>query len=117
MHAADCQKSQRGPSVKLLSNGASIACVLLGVHALTLSMSGFEGARLAVPWFPAIGLQLSFYFDTFSLYFTAFIGLIGAAVFHYCGVYFSNNPANVRTIVTLILFSISMLGIVAAVPN
>lgn len=63
-------------------------------------------------WFPQVGLSLSFFIDHFSLFFVALISGVGSAVFAFCAGYFPNGQMGTRTVRILLLFSLSMLGLV-----
>ena len=73
-----------------------------------------ETLRWTVDWVPTLGYQLSFYVDGLSLLFALLISGIGAFIFLYTPVYLSAYRHASRLVVVLILFMLSMLGLVLA---
>lgn len=73
-----------------------------------------ETLRVAYPWVPGLGIQLSFYVDGLSLLFALLISGIGTFIFIYAGSYMHKRPDLGRFYVFLLMFMASMLGLVLA---
>ncbi len=65
-------------------------------------------------WLPSLGLSLGFYVDDLSLFFGLLITFIGTLVIVYTGQYFKGDQGAWRFLTYLLLFMVSMLGIVMA---
>ena len=65
-------------------------------------------------WLPSLGLSLGFYVDDLSLFFGLLITFIGTLVIVYTGQYFKGDRGAWRFLTYLLLFMVSMLGIVMA---
>ncbi|MBK8985991.1 MAG: DUF4040 domain-containing protein [Chloroflexi bacterium] len=65
-------------------------------------------------WLPSLDLRLGFYVDSLSLLFGGLITLIGAVIVMYTGQYFKGDQGAWRFLSYLLLFMVSMLGIVMA---
>jgi len=65
-------------------------------------------------WLPSLGLSLGFYIDDLSLFFGLLITFIGTLVVVYTGQYFKGDQGTWRFLTYLLLFMVSMLGIVMA---
>ncbi len=65
-------------------------------------------------WLPTLGLSLGFYVDDLSLFFGLLITFIGTLVIVYTGQYFKGDRGAWRFLTYLLLFMVSMLGIVMA---
>lgn len=68
--------------------------------------------RCAFDWLPAMDIRISFYLDGLSLLFCLVITSVGAFVFLYAGAYLKKHVQAVRFLVYLIVFTLSMLGVV-----
>ena len=83
---------------------------------LILSHAGdiFQGERFqaAIPWIPAIGLELAFRLDGLALLFSILILGIGLLVILYARYYLSAKDSMGKFYAYLILFMFSMLGVV-----
>ena len=83
---------------------------------LILSHAGdiFQGERfqVAIPWIPAIGLELAFRLDGLALLFSILILGIGLLVILYARYYLSAQDSIGKFYAYLILFMFSMLGVV-----
>lgn len=66
------------------------------------------------PWFPQLGINLSFYLDGLSLLFALLITGIGVLVIIYSGPYLGRHPELGRYYGFLLFFMASMLGLVLA---
>ncbi|MDZ7291321.1 MAG: putative monovalent cation/H+ antiporter subunit A [candidate division KSB1 bacterium] len=64
------------------------------------------------PWIPRLGINLSFHLDGLSLLFALLISGIGALVTIYGSGYLAGHPQIKRFYIYLLLFMISMLGLV-----
>ncbi len=73
-----------------------------------------ETARVAVPWVPALGLELAFRLDGLSLLFVGLILGIGLLVILYAHYYLSDEDRNGRFFAYLLAFMGAMLGVVTA---
>jgi multicomponent Na+:H+ antiporter subunit A len=74
------------------------------------------GARpeLVVSWVPGLGIDFALLVDGLSLAFALLITGIGAICLLYAGTYFKTDPRLPSLQVILVLFAISMLGLVLA---
>jgi multicomponent Na+:H+ antiporter subunit A len=71
--------------------------------------------NINIPWLSAIDINLAFRLDGLSIFFSIIISVIGLAVFFYATQYLSKQHDNLpRFYIYLILFMLSMLGIVTA---
>ncbi|GAB4433742.1 MAG: proton-conducting transporter membrane subunit [Chloroflexi bacterium OHK40] len=68
----------------------------------------------ALPWVPAMGLELRFALDGLSMLFALIITGIGVLILGYAGFYMDKDPGLGRFLATLILFMGAMLGLVLA---
>ncbi|MBB4285086.1 hydrogen gas-evolving membrane-bound hydrogenase subunit E [Roseospira goensis] len=68
----------------------------------------------AVPWVPGLGIELAVLIDGLALAFALMITGIGAGVFLYTASYFKGDPRLTRLQALLMLFAVSMLGLVLA---
>ncbi|MFN3901780.1 MAG: proton-conducting transporter membrane subunit, partial [Alishewanella aestuarii] len=64
------------------------------------------------PWFPGLGIQLSFMLDGLSLLFALLITGIGTFILCYAGQYLQGHPALGRFFLLLLSFMGAMLGLV-----
>lgn len=65
-------------------------------------------------WLPNFGLTLGFYIDGLSLFFALIVTFIGILVVIYTGYYFKGDQKAWRFHVYMLLFMVSMLGVVTA---
>ena len=65
-------------------------------------------------WLPALNLSLGLYVDSLSLLFGLLVTIIGTLVVVYAGQYFKGDQSAWRFLTYLLLFMVSMLGIVMA---
>lgn len=74
-----------------------------------------NGIRFSVtPWIEILSLDLSFRFDGFSLLFSLLISFFGFLIILYSGRYFKPNHERGHFYALLIMFMVSMLGLVLA---
>jgi multicomponent Na+:H+ antiporter subunit A len=73
-----------------------------------------ETPELVLSWVPALGIDAAFRLDGLALAFALLICGIGAMCFLYAAEYFRTDRRLPALLVTLVLFAISMLGIVLA---
>ena len=91
------------------------------VLALTgIVISLLDSASIGTPqtlnfeWIPQLGLNITLRADSFGLFMALIITGIGAGIFSYCSGYLKNDPRTGTIIGWLLLFMMSMLGIVLA---
>ena len=65
-------------------------------------------------WVPSLGVSFSFMIDGLALVFALLVSGIGVLVLLYTAEYFRSHPQRNRLLVTLLLFEVSMLGLVTA---
>lgn len=98
--------------------GWLVALVPLGLTVYFASLLGAvaDGRPLvaAVAWAPSLGVDLAFRVDGLGLLFALLISGIGTLVFVYAGAYLAGNPQLFRFYLFLLLFMVSMLGLVLA---
>lgn len=98
--------------------GLVLALVPAGLTALFGTMLAEvvrEGPiRVARPWAPSLGVELSFRLDGLSLFFALLVAGIGTSVFVYANGYFGKKPGVGRFYALLLAFMASMLGLVLA---
>ena len=75
---------------------------------------GVAAHRIAIPWVPAAGLDLSLRLDGLSIAFGLLITGIGALICLYASAYFHGDPRRGRFLSYLLLFMAAMLGLVFA---
>ena len=73
---------------------------------------GGAAPELALPWVPALGVELAFRLDGLALAFALLITGIGALVFLYAATYFRDDRRLGSLLLTLVAFAVSMLGLV-----
>jgi multicomponent Na+:H+ antiporter subunit A len=89
--------------------------ILFCYFALNIkSMAGGERLFATYPWFPSLGINLSFYLDGLSLLFSLLILGTGVLVLIYSSGYLKGNGHLGRFYAFMILFMSSMLGLVLA---
>lgn len=97
-------------------NAIWIALLQIGVFGWLLShVSGIVSGQVmttSMAWVPALGLDLSFLLDGFSLTFALLVTGIGAMVFFYAQAYMKAYSFTNRFLFFLTLFSGAMLGLV-----
>jgi multicomponent Na+:H+ antiporter subunit A len=71
-----------------------------------------EMHTVAIPWVPALGVELALLADGLAVVFVALISGIGALVVVYAGGYLGDDPRLGRFYVFLLIFMGSMLGVV-----
>jgi multicomponent Na+:H+ antiporter subunit A len=92
--------------------GSALVCA--GFASLVPTIADYQIVRLAWPWIPGLGVELSFLIDGLALTFALLITGIGALVLAYSASYFKGHHKLVRLLVLLVLFELSMLGLVLA---
>lgn len=88
----------------------------------TVVYAAFAGSRLGADgawtesysWVPALGLDLGFRLDQFSLLMLVIIGVVGVCVFTYAASYFHDGPGVPRTAAVLSAFAGAMVGLVVS---
>ncbi|NNJ10744.1 DUF4040 domain-containing protein [Chloroflexales bacterium ZM16-3] len=107
--------ARRGPRPLI---GWGLALLPAATFALLLAqlpaLSGEQRLVEAIPWAPAMGVELRFTLDGLSLLFGLVISGIGTLIFGYAGHYMASDPGLGRFMVYLILFMGAMLGVVLA---
>ena len=73
---------------------------------------GGEAVRVAWPWMPAMGLELSFNLDGLGLLFALAITVVGTLIITYAGSYLHGHPSLPRFYLFILMFMASMLGVV-----
>ena len=73
-----------------------------------------EKLTASVQWLPSANLNFSFYLDGLSLLFALLVSGIGTLIVIYTGYYFAKEPSAWRFLSYLLLFMVSMLGLVMA---
>lgn len=94
-----------------------IAPIVSALYFLWQIPSVFAGHYVAIrlPWLPSLDINIDFRLDGLSLFFSLLISLIGVAVFYYATRYMSKDHDDLpRFYIYLLLFMISMLGVVTA---
>lgn len=90
----------------------------LAAFVILLSFAGrvsqTDALVYQVAWMPSLDLYLSLYVDSLSLLFGLIISGIGALVIVYAGYYFKGDQGAWRFICYMMLFMLSMLGLVLA---
>lgn len=96
----------------LLALAPISAFVLLYLHAPQINAG--ETFIWEWQWLPSLGLTLGFYIDSLSLFFALIVTFIGILVVVYTGYYFKGDAKAWRFHVYMLLFMVSMLGVVTA---
>jgi len=100
------------------ATGWVLALPVLGITAWFASLlPGIEGGGVVMesrPWAPALGIDLAFRVDGWSLLFLLLIGGIGALILIYAAGYFQGHRQEGRFYAFILLFMSSMLGLVTA---
>ena len=92
--------------------GSAVACASFA--SLVPAIADYESIRVAWPWIPGLGVELSFVVDGLSLTFALLITGIGALVFAYTASYFKGRAELAQLLTLLVLFELAMLGLVLA---
>ena len=92
--------------------GSALVCA--GFASLVPTIADYQIVRVAWPWIPGLGVELSFLIDGLALTFALLVTGIGALVLAYSASYFKGHHKLVRLLVLLVLFELSMLGLVLA---
>jgi multicomponent Na+:H+ antiporter subunit A len=79
-----------------------------------LATSDADALTATVSWLPALGLELDFRFDGFSVLMAGLICVVGVLVFLYSWSYFAERTGLPRFAAILVVFAGSMFGIVTA---
>jgi multicomponent Na+:H+ antiporter subunit A len=94
---------------------AAIAAAIFAWFAGSITTVGAGGQfRIVWEWIPSLGINLSFLVDGLSLVFGLLISGIGALVMLYSSKYLEGHEHFVRFHLFLVLFMLSMLGLVLA---
>ncbi len=94
---------------------AAIAPAATTIWAAESLLSGREPVSASMTWVEQLDLELIFLADSFALMMTLLVSGIGALVFVYASGYFAVDArGSIRFPVTLLGFSVSMLGLVLA---
>ncbi len=104
----------KGTSPETLSRLTAIlpAALTVAFAACLPAVAGGETIRLAYDWVPSLGVSLSFLIDGLSLTFALLISGIGAVVALYSSAYLAGHAHLGRFYLYLLLFMVSMLGLV-----
>ena len=89
---------------------ASFVILLLPIPAL----NNGELFSWRFEWLPSYGLELGFYYDSWSALFALLVTFIGTLIIVYAGQYFKGDANAWRFLTYLLLFMASMLGLVMA---
>ncbi|OVE75790.1 hypothetical protein BVX98_06955 [bacterium F11] len=73
-----------------------------------------DSLSISFTWIPSLGVEVSFLIDRLSILFSLLITGIGTLVLIYAGYYFQSDNKSWRFFTYLLLFQISMLGLVLA---
>ncbi|MDZ3836279.1 MAG: putative monovalent cation/H+ antiporter subunit A [Rhodospirillales bacterium] len=116
MAAAGSAAVPAGPLTRLSPWLLIVAAVAAasGFASLVPTVAAGETYRLAYPWAPGIGVNLSFYVDGLSLLFALMISGIGALVALHASAYLAGHRYYGRFFVYLFAFMVAMLGLVLA---
>ena len=90
------------------------AALAVGFAACLPAIADGETIRVAYDWVPSLGVSLSFLLDGLSLTFALLISGIGALVALYSSAYLAGHAHLGRFWLYLLLFMLSMLGLVLA---
>jgi multicomponent K+:H+ antiporter subunit A len=96
----------------LLALAPTAAFILLAIRVPVVN----EGVVLTWQWqwLPSLGLSLGFYVDSLALFFGLLVTFIGILVVVYTGYYYKGDQSAWRFLTYLLLFMVSMLGLVLA---
>ncbi|MFP4126084.1 MAG: hydrogen gas-evolving membrane-bound hydrogenase subunit E [Alphaproteobacteria bacterium] len=103
-----------GPRLAPYAPALASAAVCAAFAALLPAVADYETIRLAWPWIPGLGVELSFTIDGLSLTFALLITGVGALVLAYSASYLKGQPKLVQLLSLLGLFELAMLGLVLA---
>ena len=94
---------------------AAIAAALTALFAAQIpTVAGGAPVRVALDWIPGLDVRLSFLVDGLSVLFALMISGIGVVVALYSLVYMAHYAQRERFFLYLLLFMVSMLGLVLA---
>jgi multicomponent Na+:H+ antiporter subunit A len=96
---------------------AAVILSILAAAALAATVPYITGGgtlRFVYPWAPSLGISVSFYLDGLSLLFGLLITGVGALVALYATAYMRGNPQFSRFFLYLMVFQVSMFGLVMA---
>ena len=87
---------------------------MLAVYLVTLIPMIMQGGRFtfSYSWVPSLGVEFSLMIDGLSLVFGLIITIIGALVILYAGAYLADHPQQKSFYSLILLFMVSMLGVV-----
>ena len=106
-----------GPAAELHPMARALVCLLPATAlAGVLWMLATQPLPLqyAVPWVPALGIELAFRVDGLAALMLVMITGVGTAVFVYAGGYMAGQPGQGRLYLLLSLFMVAMIGCVTA---
>jgi len=103
--------SSASSSTSRLAACAAVPATLAAV-CLWLAASGRVPTSIAIPWSPALGIDLNLHIDALSIEFLLLIGGIGTAVCVYGAAYMRDDPHRTRLFVLLLAFMVAMAGCV-----
>jgi len=105
----------RGPGeVIALLPSIAAAAVFLWFLSFAGKVAHHGTAEYVLEWMPALGISFAFRLDGLSWIFSLLISGIGALIYLYTACYFRGDPRLGRLLTLLVLFGISMLGLVLA---
>ena len=115
---ADAEAAVGAPRRTMSPSGlvtATVAAVLTALFALQIpTVAGGTAVIVAMDWLPGLDVRLSFLIDGLSLLFALMISGIGVIVALYALVYMAHYDQRERFFLYLLLFMVSMLGLVLA---
>lgn len=88
--------------------------LVLGFATLLPLVTAGGRLRVAYPWVPTLGVNLSFMVDGLSLAFALIVSGVGLLIVVYAGGYMAGDPQLARFYLYLFLFMSAMLGLVLA---
>ncbi|NOQ65568.1 MAG: DUF4040 domain-containing protein [Methyloprofundus sp.] len=92
-----------------------LVLVLVGIILVLLQQAATGDPQvLHIQWIPRLGLDITLRADSFGLFIALIITAMGAAVFSYSSGYLGDDPRTGSIMAWLLLFMMSMLGIVLA---
>jgi multicomponent Na+:H+ antiporter subunit A len=99
-------RDSEGAGWAWLGVAVSVAIGLIGVTA--------SGRSFVWEWVPQLGLQVSLAIDAFARLLLVMIGAVGTAVFGFSIIYLQRKTGAVRFVTVMIVFALSMAGLVAS---
>ncbi len=106
---------QRNNPLTLLYDGLIVILALAFAAFFAMQIPTIaqgETIRITLPWVDFLDVNLSFYIDGLSLLFALIISVVGVFVALYSGAYLAGHPQLGRFRLYLMLFMMSMLGLV-----